>query len=180
MYLYDPIDQRLVEERVAQFRDQTRRHLAGELDVERYRPLRLQNGLYEQKQAPMLRVAIPYGLLSSAQLRYAALDVELLPELRDSMAASLREAGKTEIAQQEFDDMIPAGVPEGTRVANKTGWITRIQHDGAIVYLNGTEVFRANMPAAAGASTRWRDRARSCPTGQSWAGRSSAASPRTG
>ena len=72
MYIYDPIDQRLVDERVAQFRDQTRRHLAGELDVERYRPLRLQNGLYEQKHAPMLRVAIPYGLLSSAQLRRLA------------------------------------------------------------------------------------------------------------
>ena len=72
MYLYDPIDQRLVDERVAQFRDQTRRHLAGELDVERYRPLRLQNGLYEQKHAPMLRVAIPYGLLSSEQLRRLA------------------------------------------------------------------------------------------------------------
>ena len=72
MYIYDPIDQRLVDERVAQFRDQTLRHLAGELDVEHYRPLRLQNGLYEQKQAHMLRVAIPYGLLSSVQVRRLA------------------------------------------------------------------------------------------------------------
>ena len=72
MYLYDPIDQKLVDERVAQFRDQTRRHLAGELDIERYRPLRLQNGVYLQKHAHMLRVAIPYGLLSSAQLRRLA------------------------------------------------------------------------------------------------------------
>ncbi len=68
MYLYDDIDQRIVDERVAQFRDQTRRFLAGELSEDDFRPLRLRNGLYIQKHAPMLRVAIPYGLLSSAQL----------------------------------------------------------------------------------------------------------------
>src|SRR5213079_729417 len=62
-------DQRFVDERVAQFRDQTRRFLAGELTEDEFRPLRLQNGLYIQKYAPMLRVAIPYGLLSSTQLR---------------------------------------------------------------------------------------------------------------
>jgi sulfite reductase (NADPH) hemoprotein beta-component len=72
MYLYDDIDQRIVDERVSQFRDQTRRHLAGELSVDDFRPLRLQNGLYIERHAPMLRVAIPYGLLSSAQLRKLA------------------------------------------------------------------------------------------------------------
>jgi sulfite reductase (NADPH) hemoprotein beta-component len=72
MYLYDAIDQRLVDERVAQFRDQTRRFLAGELSEDDFRPLRLQNGLYIQRFAPMLRVAIPYGLLSSRQLRALA------------------------------------------------------------------------------------------------------------
>ena len=72
MYTYDPIDQRLVNERVAQFRDQTRRFLAGELGEEEFRPLRLRNGLYIQRHAPMLRVAIPYGLLSAAQLRKLA------------------------------------------------------------------------------------------------------------
>ena len=72
MYLYDEIDQRIVDERVNQFRDQTRRHLAGELSEDDFRPLRLQNGLYIQRYAPMLRVAIPYGLLSSAQLRRLA------------------------------------------------------------------------------------------------------------
>ena len=72
MYLYDEIDQRLVDERVTQFRDQTRRHLAGELTEDQFRPLRLQNGLYIQRYAPMLRVAIPYGLLSSGQLRKLA------------------------------------------------------------------------------------------------------------
>src|ERR1700687_5261144 len=72
MYLYDEIDQRLVDERVAQFRDQTRRFLAGKLSEEEFRALRLRNGLYIQRYAPMLRVAIPYGLLSSAQLRKLA------------------------------------------------------------------------------------------------------------
>jgi len=72
MYLYDDIDQRIVDERVAQFRDQTRRFLAGELSEDDFRPLRLRNGLYIQKHAPMLRVAIPYGLLSSTQLRTLA------------------------------------------------------------------------------------------------------------
>jgi len=57
MYRYDHHDQRLVDERVAQFRDQTRRFLAGELSEDEFRPLRLQNGLYIQKYAPMLRVA---------------------------------------------------------------------------------------------------------------------------
>jgi sulfite reductase (NADPH) hemoprotein beta-component len=72
MYQYDEIDQKLVDERVAQFRDQTRRHLAGQLSEDDFRPLRLQNGLYIQRFAPMLRVAIPYGLLSSKQLRALA------------------------------------------------------------------------------------------------------------
>ena len=72
MYRYDRHDHRLVAERVAQFRDQTRRFLAGELTEDEFRPLRLQNGLYIQKYAPMLRVAVPYGLLSSTQLRKLA------------------------------------------------------------------------------------------------------------
>jgi sulfite reductase (NADPH) hemoprotein beta-component len=69
MYRYDVIDRALVDERVAQFRDQTRRFLAGELTDEEFKHLRLRNGLYIQRHAPMLRVAIPYGLLSSAQMR---------------------------------------------------------------------------------------------------------------
>jgi sulfite reductase (NADPH) hemoprotein beta-component len=69
MYKYDAIDQRIVDERVAQYRDQTRRYLAGELTDEEFRPLRLQNGLYIQRHAPMLRIAVPYGMLSSRQLR---------------------------------------------------------------------------------------------------------------
>src|SRR5689334_6144416 len=69
MYRYDAFDRRLVRERVAQFRDQTRRFLIGQLSEDDFRPLRLQNGLYIQKHAPMLRVSVPYGLLSSNQVR---------------------------------------------------------------------------------------------------------------
>src|SRR5436309_4393922 len=72
MYVYDELDQRLVDERVAQFRDQTRRFMAGKLSEEEFRALRLRNGLYIQRYAPMLRIAIPYGLLSSKQLRKLA------------------------------------------------------------------------------------------------------------
>jgi len=72
MYQYDQIDRQLVAERVAQFRDQTRRYLAGQLPEDDFRALRLRNGLYIQKHAPMLRVSIPYGLLSSDQLRMFA------------------------------------------------------------------------------------------------------------
>ncbi|CAH1745925.1 Sulfite reductase (NADPH) hemoprotein beta-component [Thauera humireducens] len=69
MYQYDEYDQRIVDERVAQFADQTRRYLAGELTEDEFRPLRLQNGLYIQRHAPMLRIAVPYGNLNSKQLR---------------------------------------------------------------------------------------------------------------
>jgi sulfite reductase (NADPH) hemoprotein beta-component len=62
----------MVDERVVQFRDQTRRFLAGKLSEDEFRALRLQNGLYIQKYAPMLRIAVPYGLLSSRQLRKLA------------------------------------------------------------------------------------------------------------
>ncbi len=72
MYQYDALDQQLVDSRARQFADQTRRYRAGELTEDQFRPLRLQNGLYEQRFAPMLRVAIPYGTLSSVQLRALA------------------------------------------------------------------------------------------------------------
>ncbi len=69
MYRYDEFDHRLVAERVAQFRDQVRRRLAGELTEDEFKPLRLMNGLYLQLHAYMLRVAIPYGTISPDQLR---------------------------------------------------------------------------------------------------------------
>jgi sulfite reductase (NADPH) hemoprotein beta-component len=72
MYRYDITDKTLVRERVAQFRDQTQRFLKGAMSDDEFRHLRLRNGLYIQRHAPMLRVAIPYGLLSSVQLRALA------------------------------------------------------------------------------------------------------------
>ncbi len=72
MYIYDEIDQKVVDQRVEQFRDQTKRFLAGKLSEDEFRALRLRNGLYVQRYAPMLRVAVPYGLLSSKQMRMFA------------------------------------------------------------------------------------------------------------
>ncbi|TLX54446.1 nitrite/sulfite reductase [Stutzerimonas nosocomialis] len=72
MYHYDDYDRALVRERVAQFRDQVQRRIAGELTEEEFLPLRLQNGLYLQKHAYMLRVAIPYGTLAASQMRALA------------------------------------------------------------------------------------------------------------
>src|SRR5436189_5163007 len=72
MYVYDDFDRTLVAERVSEFRDQVARRLSGELTEEEFKPLRLQNGVYLQLHAYMLRVAIPYGTLSSAQLRRLA------------------------------------------------------------------------------------------------------------
>jgi len=72
MYKYDQYDQKLVDERVEQYRDQTQRYLAGQISEDEFLPLRLQNGLYVQRLAPMLRIAVPYGLLSSAQVRKLA------------------------------------------------------------------------------------------------------------
>ena len=72
MYIYDAYDQKIVDDRVRQFRDQTQRYLNGELSEDDFRPLRLQNGLYVQRYAPMLRVAVPYGLLCAKQVRKLA------------------------------------------------------------------------------------------------------------
>ena len=69
MYRYDEFDHAFVSERVAQFRDQVARRLSGELDEEQFKPLRLQNGVYLQLHAYMLRIAVPYGTLSSRQMR---------------------------------------------------------------------------------------------------------------
>jgi sulfite reductase (NADPH) hemoprotein beta-component len=72
VYRYDKIDQQLIDERVAQYRGQVARNLAGTLSEDELRPLRLQNGLYIQRHGPMLRIAIPYGALLSSQLRKLA------------------------------------------------------------------------------------------------------------
>src|SRR6266540_237314 len=72
MYLYDELDRTLVAERVAEFRDQVARRLSGELTEDEFKPLRLMNGVYLQLHAYMLRIAIPYGALSSRQMRMLA------------------------------------------------------------------------------------------------------------
>jgi len=72
MYQYTDFDRRFIKERAAQFRDQLTRRLNGQLSEDEFKPLRLQNGWYVQRYAPMLRVAVPYGELSSAQLRVLA------------------------------------------------------------------------------------------------------------
>src|SRR5688572_31352473 len=72
MYRYDEFDAAFVRERTAQFSDQVRRRIAGELTEDQFRPLRLMNGLYLQLHAYMLRIAVPYGTLSSKQLRMLA------------------------------------------------------------------------------------------------------------
>ena len=72
MYRYDEFDHTIVAERVAQFRDQVGRRLSGEMTEDEFRPLRLMNGLYLQLHAYMLRVAVPYGTLSSRQMRQLA------------------------------------------------------------------------------------------------------------
>src|SRR6266513_5844333 len=72
MYIYDDFDRTLVDERVREFRDQVARRLSGELTEEEFKPLRLMNGVYLQLHAYMLRIAIPYGTLSTLQLRKLA------------------------------------------------------------------------------------------------------------
>ena len=83
MYSYTDFDRQFVHARAAQFRDQLQRHLTGQLGEEEFRPLRLQNGWYVQRHAPMLRIAVPYGELSSRQLQAAGADrTPLRPRLR--------------------------------------------------------------------------------------------------
>lgn len=72
MYIYDQHDNTILQQRIAQFRGQTERYLAGELKAEEFLPLRLQNGLYVQRLAPMLRINVPYGMINSSQLRRLA------------------------------------------------------------------------------------------------------------
>ncbi|MBO0765745.1 MAG: nitrite/sulfite reductase, partial [Hyphomicrobiaceae bacterium] len=72
MYRYDEFDAEFVRQRVAQFRDQVARRIGGELTEDEFKPLRLRNGVYLQLHAYMLRIAIPYGTLSSRQMRKLA------------------------------------------------------------------------------------------------------------
>jgi sulfite reductase (NADPH) hemoprotein beta-component len=97
MYQYTPFDREFVHTRATQFRDQLERHLQGQLSDEEFRPLRLQNGWYVQRYAPMLRVAVPYGELSSQQLRTLA----TIARQYDKPSAEVFDAAQR--AQQQID-----------------------------------------------------------------------------
>src|SRR5881227_3266663 len=107
MYRYDELDQAFVDQRVAEFRDQTRRHLAGQLSEDEFRPLRLRNGLYIQRHAPMLRIAIPYGLLAARQLAKLA-DMQMHAiQTSGNCVRNVTADHLAGIARDEIDDPRP-------------------------------------------------------------------------
>jgi sulfite reductase beta subunit-like hemoprotein len=114
MYRYDQYDQQMVDARVEEFRDQARRRLEGTLSEDQFKPLRLMNGLYLQLHAYMLRVAIPYGTLSGAQMRVLA-DVAASVGLDRSEALEVLSSGsfaeQTREAQQFWTSRGVSGVP---------------------------------------------------------------------
>src|SRR6185369_3638346 len=95
MYQYTEFDQQFIKARAAQFRDQLERNLAGQLGDDEFRPLRLQNGWYIQRYAPMARISVPYGELSSAQLRVLA---KVAREYDKPEPALLAEAQEKQLA----------------------------------------------------------------------------------
>ena len=92
MYLYCDFDRQVIRLRAAQYRDQLQRYLRGQLSDDDFRPLRLQNGWYVQRHAPMLRVAVPYGQINSRQLRVLA---RLAQEFDQPSAEVYRAASRT-------------------------------------------------------------------------------------
>ena len=114
MYAYTDFDRQFVRQRAEQYRDQLTRHLAGQLSDEAFRPLRLQNGWYVQRYAPMLRVAVPYGELSSAQMRVLA---RIAREFDQPDAALLAQA------QHQQDSIGP-----GPRLVSGTAHFTTRQN----------------------------------------------------
>jgi sulfite reductase (NADPH) hemoprotein beta-component len=115
MYQYTEFDKQFVRNRAAQYRDQLERYYAGTLGDDEFRPLRLQNGWYIQRYAPMLRVAVPYGEISSAQLRVLA---TIAREYDQPDAELLRQAQEKQLALGEVP--VPGGTPVATRL--KTGY----------------------------------------------------------
>ena len=91
MYQYNDFDRQFVNERVAHYRDQTQRYLNGDLSEDEFLQLRLRNGLYIQRLAPMLRVAIPYGTLSTAQLRVLASIAKASAYILHNMSRDMRK-----------------------------------------------------------------------------------------
>jgi sulfite reductase (NADPH) hemoprotein beta-component len=110
MYQYTEFDKQFVHSRAAQYRDQLERNLAGKLGDDEFRPLRLQNGWYIQRYAPMLRVAVPYGELSSAQLRVLG---RIAREYDNPQAALLASA------QAKQDELGPIPLHDGRLIGSK-------------------------------------------------------------
>lgn len=115
MYRYTDFDRQFVRARAEQYRDQLERWQAGKLSDEEFRPLRLQNGWYVQRYAPMLRVAVPYGEISSQQLRALA---KIARDYDQPDAALLGEAQEKQLALGAVP--VPGGAPVNTRL--KTGY----------------------------------------------------------
>jgi sulfite reductase (NADPH) hemoprotein beta-component len=111
MYQYTEFDKQFVKNRAAQYRDQLERNLAGKLADDEFRPLRLQNGWYIQRYAPMLRIAVPYGEISSTQLRALA---KIASDYDQPDAELLREAQEKQLALGEVP--VPGGTPVVTRL----------------------------------------------------------------
>jgi len=111
MYQYTEFDKQFVKNRAAQYRDQLERNLAGKLSDDEFRPLRLQNGWYIQRYAPMLRIAVPYGEISSTQLRALA---KIASDYDQPDPELLREAQEKQLALGEVP--VPGGTPVVTRL----------------------------------------------------------------
>jgi sulfite reductase (NADPH) hemoprotein beta-component len=123
MYQYTDFDRQFVRQRAAQYRDQLERHLAGQLGEDEFRPLRLQNGWYIQRYAPMLRIAVPYGELSSRQLRALA---RIAREYDQPDAELFREAQEKQGALGDVP--VPGGGSVGSRLKVGYGHITTRQN----------------------------------------------------
>ncbi|MBI5279120.1 MAG: nitrite/sulfite reductase [Burkholderiales bacterium] len=119
MYQYTEFDKQFVRSRAAQYRDQLERNLAGKLADDEFRPLRLQNGWYIQRYAPMLRVAVPYGEISSAQLRVLA---TIARDYDQPDAALLRDAQLKQLSLGEVP--VPGGTPVATHLKYGYGHFT--------------------------------------------------------
>lgn len=119
MYQYTEFDRQFVRARAAQYRDQLERWQAGTLGDDEFRPLRLQNGWYIQRYAPMLRIAVPYGDISSHQLRALA---RIAREFDQPDAQLLREAQAKQLALGEVP--VPGGTPVVTRLKHGYGHFT--------------------------------------------------------
>lgn len=119
MYQYTDFDRQFVRARAAQFRDQLERWQAGKLSDDEFRPLRLQNGWYIQRYAPMTRIAVPYGDIASYQLRALA---RVAREFDQPDAGLLREAQDKQLALGEVP--VPGGAPVATRLQTGYGHFT--------------------------------------------------------